>query len=162
VAYEGRRAATGRSSISGKNWDLWYRLGGAGQFIPHPEVLTRVRLGLPVGSPSRGHWREHRAIAALLPSLLAQPARSGHPETPLSGPKRPSSPQPTQVVRLPTGGLSIDTRRRRLFPIAGVTAARNGDPRCPALFAEAFRPRSPGCRSVASRATQCCISPAHP
>ena len=114
----------------GQDWDLWYRLAGAGRFLHLPEVLTRVRL-FSNGLSSR-HWREQREMARL--SLACYQARSqGSPERLLLEQAATIRPKPPARRLLPWDGR----RAEGAFFIAEALR-RNGDRRCHGYFREAL------------------------
>ena len=115
----------------GQDWDLWYRLAGAGSFVHLPEVLTRVRL-FSNGLSSR-HWREQREIARL--SLACHQARRhGAPEFDLLEQAALIRPRPRARRQLPWDG-----RRAEGAYFIAEALRRNGDRRCQGYFREALR-----------------------
>lgn len=115
----------------GQDWDLWYRLATAGNFVLLPEVLTRVRL-FSVGLSSR-HWREQREIARL--SLACHLARrTGQPEAPLLEQAAALRPKQSAKRRLPWDG-----RRAEGAYFIAEALRRQGDRRCHRYFREAVK-----------------------
>ena len=115
----------------GQDWDLWYRLAGAGSFVHLREVLTRVRL-FSDGLSSR-NWREQREIARL--SLACHVARSqGQPDTELLQQAAAIRPKPKAKRLLPWDG-----RRAEGAYFIAEALRRNEDRSCHGYFREALR-----------------------
>jgi glycosyltransferase involved in cell wall biosynthesis len=114
----------------GQDWDLWYRLAGAGSFVSLAEALTRVRL-FSDGLSSR-NWREQREIARL--SLACYQARSkGISESHLLQQAAAVRPRPRVKRRLPW-----DSRRAEGAYFIAEALRRNRDRRCLRYFIEAL------------------------